>query len=75
MSDVTTGAVGAVDQQQLFDPAPPPAARRDELEQLVIGDLLGPAGGEQETLPGRIRVSERYITGMVAPKQTVAAPP
>jgi hypothetical protein len=49
-----------------------PAERRDELEQMVIGDLLGPAGGEDETLPGRLRVSERYITGLIAPKQTVA---
>ncbi len=62
-------------EQQSFELAPPPAARRDELEQLVIGDLLGPAGGEHETLPGRVRVRERYITGMVAPKRTVAAPP
>ena len=60
---------------QAFEPAPLPAERRNDLEQLVVGDLLGPAGGEHETLPGRGRVRERYITGMVAPRKTVALPP
>lgn len=73
MSDSTPDAA-PVAQQLQFETAPPPADRRDELEQLVIGDLLGPAGGENETLPGRGRVRERYITGMVAPKRTIAAP-
>ena len=62
-------------QPQLFETAPSPADRRAELERLVIGDLLGPAGGEQETLPGRGRVRDRYITGMLAPKKTVAFVP
>ncbi len=76
MSDVTDNPTDTIATAvPLFDLAPPPADRRAELEDLVIGDLLGPAGGENETLPGRIRVRERYITGMVAPQKTVALPP
>jgi hypothetical protein len=63
------------DQPKLFDIAPSPAERRAELEKLVIGDLLGPAGGDREVLPGRSRVRDRYITGMLAPKRTVAFVP
>lgn len=32
---------------------PSPAALRDELEQLVLADLLGLAGGEEEELTDR----------------------
>ncbi len=60
---------------KLFDPAPSPAVLRAELEELIIGDLHGPAGGELEQLPGRGRVSERYITGLLAPKQSLAIDP
>ena len=74
MSDRQTTS-GPDGNEPTFEPAPPPAERRDELEQLIVGDLLGPAGGDHETLPGKIRVRERYITGMVAPKQTIAATP
>jgi hypothetical protein len=52
-----------------------PALLRRELESLVVGDLLGPAGGENETLPGRIRVRDRYLVGMLAPAGTVALDP
>ena len=55
--------------------APTPADLRRELEQLVVGDLLGPAGGENETLPGRTRVRDRYLVGMLAPAGTVAVDP
>ena len=54
---------------------PGPAALRDELEALVIGDLLGPAGGEHETLPGDQPVHDRYLVGMLAPTGTVAVDP
>jgi hypothetical protein len=65
------------DEAQLpaFLPAPSPAALRAELEALVIGDLHGPAGGELEQIPGRGRVSERYITGLLAPRQSLAFDP
>jgi len=55
--------------------APSPAALRRELEQLVVGDLLGPAGGQDETLPGRTRVRDRYLVGMLAPAGTLAVDP
>lgn len=48
---------------------------RDELEQLIVADLLGPAGGEHETLPGVEHVRDRYLVGMIAPVGTVAAGP
>jgi hypothetical protein len=45
---------------------PSPAALREELEQLVSLDLLGPAGGEDEEInEGNVR--DRYIVGMLAP--------
>jgi hypothetical protein len=62
-------------QERLFDPAPNPAEMRKELENLIVGDLLGPAGGENEVLPGKNRVRDRYIAGMLAPKKTVALEP
>ncbi|MHB8464562.1 MAG: hypothetical protein ACYDH6_13900 [Acidimicrobiales bacterium] len=55
--------------------APRPAALRREFEDLVLGDLLGPAGGADETLPGRIRVRDRYLVGMLAPAGTLAMDP
>ncbi len=55
--------------------APSPAALRRELESLIVGDLLGPAGGEGETLPGRGRVRDRYLVGMLAPAGTLAVDP
>ncbi|MBV9787544.1 MAG: helicase, partial [Chloroflexi bacterium] len=47
---------------------PSPSAIRDELEQLVLADLLGPAGGEDEELTDR-SVRDRYLVGMLAPRQ------
>src|SRR3954464_7026733 len=50
-----------------------PAAIRRELESLVVADLLGPAGGDHETLTDpRERVSARYLFGMLAARGTVA---
>lgn len=48
--------------------APSPAALRDELEQLVLADLLGPAGGQEEELTDR-QVRDRYLVGMLAPRR------
>ncbi|MFP5327659.1 MAG: DISARM system helicase DrmA [Acidimicrobiia bacterium] len=55
--------------------APSPAGLRRELESLIVGDLLGPAGGDDETLPGRSRVRDRYLVGMLAPAGTLAIDP
>lgn len=48
---------------------PSPHNIRDELTEMVIKDLLGPAGGADEELDQREdRVRERYLVGMLAPK-------
>lgn len=39
---------------------------RDRLEEMVIHDLLGPAGGEDEELNER-NVRDRYLVGVLAP--------
>src|SRR6266566_4701339 len=42
---------------------------RDELTLMVVRDLLGPAGGEEEELDQREdHVYQRYLVGMLAPK-------
>ncbi|OKH33164.1 helicase [[Phormidium ambiguum] IAM M-71] len=41
---------------------------RAELEQAVLDDLLGPAGGENEEIDEQ-RVSDRYLVGLLAPTQ------
>src|SRR5579859_7859386 len=45
---------------------PTPAALRDELEDMVLRDLLGPAGGEEEEVDD-FRVHDRYLVGILAP--------
>src|SRR5438552_3164848 len=48
-----------------------PHAIRDELSEIVVNDLLGPAGGPEEELDQREdRVTGRYLVGMLAPKST-----
>ncbi|HEY3384364.1 MAG TPA: hypothetical protein VGK32_21610 [Vicinamibacterales bacterium] len=55
---------------------PAPVRLRAELQDLIINDLLGPAGGENEVLAdARERVSARYLVGMLAPRGTVATEP
>jgi hypothetical protein len=44
---------------------------RAELETMVVGDLLGPAGGENEELTERT-VRDRYIVGVLAPSRAGA---
>jgi len=45
---------------------------REELERMVIGDLLGPAGGSSEELDER-NVRDRYLVGVLAPRPQPAA--
>jgi hypothetical protein len=78
------GAVGEETATELSDDsggsdkpllAPPSQYKiRDELEQLVVADLLGPAGGPEEEVAER-QVSERYVTGMLAPRRQRLHPP
>ena len=53
-------------------PPATPHAIRDELTEMVVNDLLGPAGGPSEELEQREdRVTGRYLIGMLAPRSTV----
>jgi hypothetical protein len=53
-----------------------PTELRREFHDLIVADLLGPAGGDHETLADRReRVSARYLVGMLAPRGTVAVEP
>src|SRR5713101_7915003 len=48
---------------------PKPHTIRDELTQMVIRDLLGPAGGPDEELnQWEDHAYQRYLVGMLAPK-------
>jgi len=47
---------------------PTPAELRAELEAMVVGDLLGPAGGASEELTERT-VRDRYVVGVLAPSR------
>jgi hypothetical protein len=44
---------------------------RAELEAMVVGDLLGRAGGENEKLTERT-VRDRYLVGILAPSSAGA---
>jgi hypothetical protein len=46
---------------------------REELEQMVLSDLLGPAGGESEEITEQ-SVRDRYLVGMLAPKRQELLP-
>jgi hypothetical protein len=53
--------------------APPPVKMREELEQLVLNDLLGPAGGPEEEVDER-NITDRYLIGMLAPQRRRIGP-
>ena len=46
---------------------PSPAQIREELQELILGELLGPAEGPEEEVAEQ-RLTERYILGVLAPK-------
>src|SRR5260370_4030795 len=51
-----------------------PNELRDELTDIVMRDLLGPAGGLKEELDQREdHVYQRYLVGMLAPKDSEVA--
>jgi hypothetical protein len=54
-------------------PTPSQFQIRAELEAMVLGDLLGPAGGENEELIERT-VRDRYLVGVLAPSRSGANP-
>ena len=53
--------------------APSSSQMREELEEMVLRDLLGPAGGEDEEID-EARVHDRYLIGMLAPGKTQTVP-
>jgi hypothetical protein len=59
-------------EQPVLTKPPSPAEIRAELEAMVVGDLLGPSGGESEELTERT-VRDRYIVGVLAPSRAGAA--
>ena len=52
----------------ILQSTPSPMTIRDELEQMVLLDLLGPAGGESEEIDERT-VRDRYLVGVLAPRR------
>jgi len=53
---------------------PTPAALRDQLAEMVIKDLLGPAAGPEEELHHyEDHVFKRYLVGMLAPEGSEVA--
>ena len=53
----------------LTTPMPSQHQLRAELEAMVVGDLLGPAGGAEEELTER-NVRDRYLVGVLAPSRS-----
>jgi len=52
---------------------PSPMKIREELEQMVLKDLLGPVGGPEEEIDEQ-SVRDRYLVGMLAPKRQELSP-
>ena len=51
----------------VLSPIPSAVQLRAMLEEMVVGDLLGPAGGPEEELTER-NVRDRYLVGVLAPR-------
>ncbi|MBD2465509.1 helicase [Oscillatoria sp. FACHB-1407] len=64
-SALPRGEKGLGDERAILEP-PSYYKIRAELEQAVLADLLGPAGGEYEEVD-EARVSDRYLVGLLAP--------
>ena len=53
---------------------PSPSELREELEDMIIRELLGPAGGPDEEIHENIRVRDRYLVGTLAPSNARTVP-
>ncbi|MGH3772882.1 MAG: DISARM system helicase DrmA [Pseudonocardiaceae bacterium] len=60
-------------QQPVLDP-PREREIRDELQRLVLADLHGPLGGEDEEFSGKENPIDRYPLGRLAPRGEVLEP-
>jgi hypothetical protein len=63
------------DQSAPPESPPMPSALRAELQRIIVADLLGPVGGEDEELPARRQVRDRYLVGGLAPKGSIGVDP
>jgi hypothetical protein len=68
MSSVVTTSPGPT--LPLATGVPGPMQIRAELEDLVLKELLGPAGGPIEEVD-ESRVSDRYLVGILSPRRTI----
>ncbi|QDU88400.1 hypothetical protein Pla175_17760 [Pirellulimonas nuda] len=58
----------------LLSAVPSQAAIREELERMLIGDLLGPAAGQDEEITER-SVRDRYLVGVLSPSRGASGEP
>jgi len=58
----------------MTDVAVLPTAIRAEFEKLIVDDLLGPAGGPEEIIPTQPVPRDRYLVGLLAPRQSYVSP-
>jgi hypothetical protein len=72
---MSTGITTSADQPTPPTAAPTPSELRAELQRMIVADLLGPVGGEDEELPGRGQVRDRYLVGALAPKGSIGVDP
>src|SRR5215510_11737558 len=56
-----------VTMSEILQSIPSPVRLRAMLEEMVVNDLLGPAGGPEEELTER-NVRDRYLVGVLAPR-------
>src|SRR5713226_5236897 len=68
---ISSEGVSAI--MSLIRAIPSPMQIRDELEQMVLNDLLGPVGGPEEEIDEQ-SVRDRYLVGMLAPKRQELSP-
>src|SRR5882724_5183156 len=68
---ISSEGVSAI--MSLMRAIPSPMKIREELEQMVLKDLLGPVGGPEEEIDEQ-SVRDRYLVGMLAPKRQELSP-
>src|SRR5437762_3533356 len=65
--------LGTISMSSILQSIPSSMKIRDELEQMVLHDLLGPVGGPEEEI-SEPSVRDRYLVGMLAPKRQELSP-
>src|SRR5262245_59326246 len=62
------------EEGNMLESKPLPTELRAKLEEMVLNDLLGPAGGADEELT-QGNVHDRYLVGVLAPRPLVQPAP